>query len=62
MVDTGTECGFPSNFDMPRPFTTRKTELSLKTESRPIKSPHSLSYPRVEVELQTHSGDEIEKC
>ena len=47
------ECRFPSNFDMLRPFTSRKMEL------QPIKSPNGLMYPRVEVEEQTYSGDEI---
>ena len=30
MVGIGKECGFTSNFDMPRSFTTRKTELRCK--------------------------------
>ena len=53
------ECGFPSNFNMPGPFTTRKTELPHKTELQPIRLPNGLLYPRVEVEQLTHSGDEI---
>ena len=32
MVETGKECCFPSNFDMPWPFTQRKTELPRKME------------------------------
>ena len=47
----GKECGFLSNFDMPRPFTPRKTEL------QPIKSPNGLLH--LKVEQRTHSGDEI---
>ena len=30
MVEMGKERGFPSNFDMPRPFTPNKTELPHK--------------------------------
>ena len=59
MVEMGNECGFPSNFDMFRPFTPHKTELLRKTELQPIKSLNGLLYPRVEVEQQTHSGDKI---
>ena len=58
MVKMGKECGFPSNFDMSRPFPSRKTELPC-TELRPVKSPNGLFCPRVEVEQRTHSGDEI---
>ena len=58
MVEMVKECPFPSNFDMPRPFTPRKTELTRKTELRPIKSPNILMYPRVEEEQRNHSGDE----
>ena len=54
MAEMGKECGFPSNFDVPRPFTPRNTELE------PIKSPNGLVYPRVEVEQRTHSRDETE--
>ena len=53
MVEMGKECGFPLNFDMPRPFSPRKTELP------PIKSPNGLLYSREEAERRTHSGDEI---
>ena len=48
MAEMGKECGFPSNFDMPRPFTPRKTELQRKTELprktelQPIISPNGL--------------------
>ena len=59
MVELGKECGFPSNSDMPRPFTLRKKELPLKTELQPIKSLNGRLYLRVEVEQQTHSVDEI---
>ena len=51
MTEKGKEYSSPSNFDMPRPFTPRKTELYT------IKSPNGLLYPRVEVEQRTHSGD-----
>ena len=54
LLEMGKECHFPSNFDMPRQFTTRKTEL------QPIKSPNGLLYPRLEVEQQIHSEDEID--
>ena len=60
MVEMGKECDFPSNFDMPRPFTARKTELLCKMELQPIKSQNGLFYPRVEVEQRTHFGDEID--
>ena len=50
MVEMGKECGFPSNFDMPRPFTPHKTDLRRKAELQPIKSPNRLLYARVEVE------------
>ena len=62
MVEMGKECGFRSNFDMPRPFTPRKTELPRKTKLQPTKSPNFLLFPRVEVEVEqrTHSGDEID--
>ena len=56
----GKECGFPLNFDMPRPFTLRKTELPRKMELLPIKSPDGLLYPRVEQNQRTHSEDEID--
>ena len=59
MVEMGKECGFPLNFDMPRPFTLRKTELPPKTELQRIKSANDLLYPRVAVAQRTHSGDEI---
>ena len=60
MVEMGEKCGFPSNFDMPRPFNPRKTELSCKVSySQPIKSPNNLLHPRVEEEQRIHSGDEI---
>ena len=59
MVEMGRECRFASNFDMPRPFTPRKTELPLKTELQPIKSPNALMCPRVKVKEPTHSWDEI---
>ena len=55
IAEMGKECGFPSNVDMPRPFTPRKTELPSKAEFRPIKSPNGLVYPRLEVEKQIHS-------
>ena len=55
MVEMGKECGFRSNFDMPRPFNPRKAEL------QPIKSPNGLMYPKVDVEQRTHSGDEIDR-
>ena len=48
------ECGLPSNFDMPRPFTPCKTEF------QPTKLPNGLLYPRVEVEQRTHSGYDID--
>ena len=59
MVKMGEEYGFPSNFDTPRPFTLHKTESLHKTELQPVKSLIGLFCPRVEVERQTHSGDEI---
>ena len=59
MVEMSKECRFPSTFDIPRPFTTHKTELPRKTELKPIKSPNGLVYPRVEVQQRTHSWDEI---
>ena len=55
MAEMGEVCGFPSNLDMPRPFTLCKTELPRKTELQPIKSPNGLVYPRVEVEQRTHT-------
>ena len=61
MVEMGKECGIPSNFDMTRPFTSRKKELPRKTEVQPIKIADGLLYPRVEKEQRTHSGDEIGK-
>ena len=60
MVEMGKECRFPSNFDMPQPFTPCKTELPSETELQPIKSLNGLMYPREEVEQRTHSGDEID--
>ena len=42
MVEMGKECGFPSNFDMLRSFTPRKTELPRKIELQPIKLPNGL--------------------
>ena len=53
MAEMGKECCFPSNFDMPRPFPPRKTELPPKTALLPIKSPSGLVYSRVEVEQLT---------
>ena len=50
MVEMGKECGLPSNFDIPRPFTSHQMELPHKTELQPIESPNSLLYARVEVE------------
>ena len=35
MVEMGKECGFPSNFDMPRPFSQCKTELPRKMANSP---------------------------
>ena len=37
MVEMGKDCGSPTNFDMPQPFTPRKTELPCKTELQQIK-------------------------
>ena len=37
----------------------RKTKIPRKTELQPIKLPNGLSYPRVEEEQRTHSGDKI---
>ena len=54
----GKECVFPSNFDMPRPFTSCKAELPRKTELQPVKSSNGLLFPSVEKERRTHSGDE----
>ena len=48
LVEIDKECGFPLNFDMPWPFSPRKTEL------QPIKSPNVLLYPRVEEQQRTH--------
>ena len=62
MVDMGKECGFPSNFDMPWPFTPGKTGLPCITELQPIKSPKGLLYPRVDLEQRIHSRDEIDHC
>ena len=61
MVEMGKECGFPLNFDMPWPFTHRKTELPRKTELQPIRSPNGFLYPTVEEEQRTHFGDEVEE-
>ena len=59
MVGIGKEYGFKLNFDMPRSFTQRKSELRPKMANSPIRLPNGLLYPRVEVEQRTHSGDEI---
>ena len=61
MVEMGTECGFPLNFDKPRPFAPRETELQRKTELQPIKLSKA-SCIRVEVVMKqrTHSGDETD--
>ena len=56
MVEMGKECGFPSNSDMSRLLTLRKTEFPRKTDLQPIK--YGLLYARVEEEQRTHS-DEI---
>ena len=50
MVGIGKECGFTSNFDMPRSFSPCKSELRPQNVEQPIRLPSSLLYPRVEVE------------
>ena len=55
MVETGKECGFTSNFDLPRSFTPRKLDLWPKMAN----SQSDYRTARVEVEQRTHSGDEI---
>ena len=49
MVALGKECGFTSNFDIPRSFTPRKSELRPK-------------IAKSQSDCRTHSGDEIAKC
>ena len=52
MIKIGKVCGFTSNFDTPKPFTTRKTV-------RTVDSAWNFhADPRVEAEQRTHSGDE----
>ena len=46
MIKIGKVCGFTSNFDTPKPFTTRKTVRKFRAD------------PRVEAEQRTHAGDE----
>ena len=60
MVGMGKECGFSSNFDMPRPVIPRKTKLRRKTELQPIKSPNGLLYPRVEVDNELTLGTRLQ--
>ena len=52
MIKIGKVCGFTSNFDTPKPFTTRKTVRTVDS----ARNFHA--DPRVEAELRTHSGDE----
>ena len=59
MVEMGKEFGFPSNFDIPRPFTPSQYGLAAQNGEQPIGLPNGLLYPRVEAEQGTHSGDEI---
>ena len=59
MVEMGKEYGFPSNFDLPWPFNPHKKGVTAQKSQQPIRLPNGLLYPRVEVEQQTHSGDEI---
>ena len=61
MVGIGKECGFTSNFNMPRSFTLRKSELRPEmANSQSDCRTASCIPPRVEVEQRTHSGDEID--
>ena len=61
MVGIGKEYGFTLNFDIPRLFTLRKTEYRRKMANIQSDCRADLLYPRVEVEQQTHSGDEIDE-
>ena len=51
MIKIGKVCGFTSNFDTPKPFTTRKT---VRVDS----ARNFRADPRLEGEQRTHSGDE----
>ena len=59
VVDKGKEYRFTLNFNMPRSFTPRKSDLQPKNGEQPVRLPNGLLHPRVEVEQRTHSGDEI---
>ena len=43
MVEMGKEGGFRSNFDMPRPFTPRKTNFSAKWQTATVGTRLSLN-------------------
>ena len=55
MVEMGKECRFPSNFDMPQPFTPHTTELPRKTE---FKSPFCYCH-FVRVNCKPHRPKEV---
>ena len=59
MVGIAKEYGFTPNFDMPRSFTPRRSDIQAKM-AKLIRLPNGLLYPRVEVEQRTHSGDDID--
>ena len=64
VIDVGKEYLFTLNFNMPRSFTRRKSDLwpknvAYKNGEQPIRLPNGLLYPRVEAEQRTHSWDEI---
>ena len=58
MVGLSKKYGFMSNFDMQQPITLHKIEITQSAEQA-IRLENGLLYPRLEVEQQTHSGDEI---
>ena len=57
MVGIGKYC-FTLNFDMPWLFCLRQDRVTTQNGEQPIRLPNGLLHPRVEVEQQTHSGDE----